>query len=337
MYDNADKITSERKSKSYKIEQIKCSLNYTDTQIKDTFNAFILDNPNFFWITNEYFVNSLANISTESYITMQSSISKSDLEVERQNLKQAISSYIDSIPKPANEFDKALYIHDKLVQNCSYDENNYDNFREPYSAYGALVKKRALCEGFSRAMQILLREAGIECRLIVGEGKGEGHMWNLVKIDEMWYHVDSTWDVSKSVIRHNYFNLNDKLIENDHEIDKDSKQKYKIPDCISLENNFYSKKAVKISTFDDNSKRNTATELVILANKNQDEISFQFDQDLNYEDSLNKLLLNSKNLLQECVTISNKNIKGKKIDASHIEYIEDKNQRGITVKINYSK
>ena len=68
----------------------------------------------------------------------------------------------------------------------------------PHLAYGPLVEKRGICGGFAWAFKTLMDEANIECLCVSGflkEDLKTGHMWNLVKIDGQFYHVDPTWGI----------------------------------------------------------------------------------------------------------------------------------------------
>ena len=61
------------------------------------------------------------------------------------------------------------------------------------TAYGALIKKRALCGGYSEAFALLCDKAGIECIEESGMVKNEGHAWNMVKYGGRWYMCDVTF------------------------------------------------------------------------------------------------------------------------------------------------
>ena len=89
-----------------------------------------------------------------------------------------------------------------------------------YTAYGALVNGVAVCEGYSRAMQLLCDKAGIPCTVIYGKSEGIGHMWNIINPGDGWYHLDVTWDddADFDLARHAYFNLTDAEIKTDHTI-----------------------------------------------------------------------------------------------------------------------
>lgn len=61
----------------------------------------------------------------------------------------------------------------------------------PHTAQGALLDKKAVCDGISYAYQKILKETGIESRIITGNNGGP-HAWTLVKIGKKWSHVDVT-------------------------------------------------------------------------------------------------------------------------------------------------
>lgn len=96
-----------------------------------------------------------------------------------------------------NDIEKMRYIHDYLVDTIEYDQKFGE--KNIYNIYGALVSKTCVCEGYAKASQYLLNEAGLENIIITGtatnsDGKTENHAWNYVNIDEKWYAIDTTWD-----------------------------------------------------------------------------------------------------------------------------------------------
>lgn len=118
-------------------------------------------------------------------------------------------------------YDKLKYFHDYLVTHC---ESSTD---DPYAntVYGALVKGKALCEGYAKSFSYLCNKAGIENMIVTGS-TDVAHMWNMVKVDGNWYHVDVTWDkpdgmlaeMYPDMILYQYFMVTDSVIENDHTI-----------------------------------------------------------------------------------------------------------------------
>jgi hypothetical protein len=127
--------------------------------------------------------------------------------------------------KDLSSYELVLMTHDWLVANIEYDEKmtatSSDN-----SAYGALIDKKTICQGYSEALELILRYAtDVPVRMEIGEGdSGDGywvgHAWNLVQLDGTWYHIDTTFDDQignkKGKVDHYYFGQNDKVMKNDH-------------------------------------------------------------------------------------------------------------------------
>ena len=106
------------------------------------------------------------------------------------------------------DFEKALWLHDWVIDNC-----NYDNSLVYCGAEGALARGTGTCESYHRSYVMLLNRAGIETKRV----EGNGHVWTGVKLDGKWYHVDATWDDGAQFngypdARHQYFCLNDEII-----------------------------------------------------------------------------------------------------------------------------
>ena len=103
-----------------------------------------------------------------------------------------------------NDFEKALYIHDYIVLNSEYDLELLDymeknNFRLPgeirsekFTEYSILVNGTGVCGSYALAYRAVLNAAGMECLYLSSEQMN--HAWNMVKIDDNWYHVDCCWD-----------------------------------------------------------------------------------------------------------------------------------------------
>lgn len=65
---------------------------------------------------------------------------------------------------------------------------------EAYTAYGALINGAARSEGYALAFKTLCLRSDVECQVIQGSFNGYLHCWNLVLLDNGWYHVDSYQD-----------------------------------------------------------------------------------------------------------------------------------------------
>ena len=71
-----------------------------------------------------------------------------------------------------------------LTENCVYAET------AKASCYDALILRESNSEGLALAYVEMCHQLGIECRIVYGQMGGEDHCWNIVKLDEDYYHVD---------------------------------------------------------------------------------------------------------------------------------------------------
>ena len=154
---------------------------------------------------------------------------KNRLEETDKKANEIIQSLIK---EDMTDFEKELAIHDYIIKNTEYDYENYNKNKIPYvdhTAYGVLIKGVGVCDGYSKAMKLLLNKAGIECIIIYNSD----HAWNMVKIDNEIYHVDASNNdpVSKDdvdLLMYSYFNISDEEISFDHEWDRDKYPKSSI-------------------------------------------------------------------------------------------------------------
>ncbi|ATD54273.1 transglutaminase domain-containing protein [Clostridium chauvoei] len=120
-----------------------------------------------------------------------------------------------------SELKKEFIVHDYLTQNCTYDAENLSKNTVPaisHTAYGALVNKVAVCDGYSKAAKLLLNECGVECGVIVSDQMH--HAWNYVKIDGEYYQLDITWDdpvPESNRLNYSYFNLTNAEMAKSHQ------------------------------------------------------------------------------------------------------------------------
>lgn len=122
---------------------------------------------------------------------------------------------------------KLKAIHDYLVKNCVYNESVMtENYHDAYTAYGCLVKKTAVCQGYAAAFNLLATKAGISSICAIGEAGGGSHAWNYVKCGGTYRYIDVTWDDpvpdrgSKAKVRQTYFYITEKKLERTHTWDK---------------------------------------------------------------------------------------------------------------------
>lgn len=192
-------------------------LEITKDDLNQIFMAVLYDNTQFFYVDIKY-----NYVDYETYIDFRP-IYRFKREQAVQ-MSEKLNDKINAILKKAEAFttdyEKELYFHDTICNVTVYDKETYGNLGD--TAYSTLIDGKAICEGYSRAMQMLLDGSGINNYLVVGDGVNdegaEPHMWNVVEIDGAKYHLDVTWDDTGNEERKGYlyFNVTDKFISQDH-------------------------------------------------------------------------------------------------------------------------
>lgn len=114
-----------------------------------------------------------------------------------------------------SNYQKALKAYDWITKNIAYEERGD---RVDQTAYSAIIEKRTVCTGYTLAFKMFMDILGVPCSTIQGKVSDpkyadDKHIWNLVELDDGWYHVDATWGINRNKTGdNNYYYF---LISND--------------------------------------------------------------------------------------------------------------------------
>ncbi len=125
-----------------------------------------------------------------------------------------ICTYLDD---DMSQIEKMLVVHDYMCINYEYDYVRLEEGTLPaesFTAYGIMENKIGVCQAYAEAYMLVLYKLGYECRIVASTEMN--HAWNIVKIDDNWYHVDVTWDDpvpnDKGRTLHKYFLVSDETM-----------------------------------------------------------------------------------------------------------------------------
>ena len=287
--------------------------------LNNLFMSVLYDNPHIFWIEHEYeyVINEFSLELIPKYCYN---------ETKAKIISEQIDEKIDQIVSVANsltsDYEKELYIHDYGCYNTVYDESVGGN-----SVYDVLINGRAVCEGYSKTIQILLDALDIDNYLVIGESVYEGelgpHMWNVVNIDGVNYHLDSTWNDSdeNNKIRYFYFNVSDSVISEDHFSISPSEN-----NCISDSANYYSYNNCVFGDFNgfyEHTKRSAE-----ILRDGENEVEFVFENSDDYEKAISYIKNDNGffNYINEVGKTS-----GRNINTTEISYITIKEHNYLSV------
>ena len=225
-------------------------------QITALFEAFFRDNPQFFYLSRTYHLEGRGSGEKDilyDTLILEFSMGVAQRQTAITQLEQTVQALISSAPVTQDQYVRELYLHDQLALRCLYDqqaaEQPSDTESSAYTAYGALVEGNAVCEGYAKAMQLLLTRAGIPATVVSGVSlkTKEPHMWNLVKINGKTYHLDPTWNDSDTYLSHGYFNLTTAMVSLTHQIDENQSV---IENCTASADNYFIRSSAYIDTYE---------------------------------------------------------------------------------------
>ncbi|CAM3986657.1 transglutaminase [Paenibacillus alkaliterrae] len=185
----------------------------------DDYSAYILE-------SYIYTIRSWGNKSTISFEARYRESKEQTAVVDRE-VKKALAAILE---QDMNDHEKIKAIHDWIVTNVEYDQS-----LTHYTAYAAVIRGEAVCQGYALLGYKMLKEAGIPVLIAEGTVNTGEHAWNMVQLDGRWYHLDLTWDdpitkpaegkkptapvvkSSDGTIRYNYYLKTDGELRADHQ------------------------------------------------------------------------------------------------------------------------
>lgn len=227
---------------------------------EELYNIFFqlrLDHPEIFWATGftyKFYTDSPNVIFVPEYLFEKNKILEH---------KKAMEARVEKLVRPAmklSEWEKEKYVHDFICEQVRYDK-----LKKSYSheIIGPLGQGVGVCEGIAKAVKVLLDALHVWCVIaLCGNNPDKGikyrHTWNIVRLNGVYYHLDTTFDNTltrgradqDNELRYDYFNLPDKQIFRDHE-----PLLMPAPACTDADHFYYREKKLSFTKLEDVYKR----------------------------------------------------------------------------------
>lgn len=261
------------------------------SEVSIAIEAFINDHPEVFYLQSQYSSYVLSAFEGNiGYIKLN--YTENNIEEVNNKLslmEQKIEEYIKELDG-LNDFEKELKIHDRLAYAVTY--SNLEELPRAYhTAEGTLLENTGVCDGFTKALQIMYNKVGIDSIIVLGTLDGNPHAWNLVKIEDEWYHTDITSSRSiydeTQLVNHAYFNLNDEKIKNICTLDNEEI----IPRATSTKYNYY-----EYNKYIINENENIQQRLTEIYDNFKNEKYIEFYLDRNVSDTISSVLVALKKI-----------------------------------------
>jgi hypothetical protein len=217
-----------------------------------------------------------------------------------------IKIILDEIIKPnMNEHEKVKAVHDYIILNGKYDTS-----MQLYSDYDLLTQGTSVCNGYALLTYNMLSKLNIPVELVTGTGNNQLHIWNMVKLGDHWFHLDTTWDdplPDSNMVSYNYYMLTEKQITKDHTIDEN----LELPNAVKsyydyLKELSYDKLLMEteLDIYDDVNTAENESELIKLLEYKIKHHPLKISVRINKENSQESIVKAISNLLDKYIYIS---------------------------------
>lgn len=153
----------------------------SEEEIARAVRALLTDNPQLFWFEGRAAVDRDDErvLLRPVYLYDEDSIRRGQVQAER------VAADLGRLGN-GGEYERAKAAFDWLLDNVSYAPGPGGQ-----NLYTALVERRAVCKGLSKAYQFLLFRLGLFSTLAYGTVDGVArHVWNVVRVGDDYYNAD---------------------------------------------------------------------------------------------------------------------------------------------------
>jgi len=236
---------------------INCAQFFRDIDLVKVINIALGDNPSVIYFDKTKLeIEQSFNGKRILFTGVHSKSQAEKMNFTLDDFSNKIISYVKT--RITDEYSLLIKLYEVLQRNIIYDKNEIQAISNgvsqnptSHNAYGALVNRSAVCDGFSSAFTLLAQKLGFECMLVVGRSDYattlQDHAWNIIKVGKEYYHLDITWDTRKynefDEFSYAYFALTDTEIINDHNWNSAT-----TPVCSSRDFSYYVKNGLYANT-----------------------------------------------------------------------------------------
>ena len=174
-------------------------------------NEYIEDG---FKVGGEYEIRSTTHISDAYKSGDDSQLSEED----KETLKMAKEVLDEVVEDGMSDYEKEEAVYKWMVKNIGHGRGGVISRpgmdRSAFTPHDVLISKGAVCVGYATTFRLFMNMLGMDCRIV----HNEYHSWDLVKLEDGWYHVDVYSDAHG--VPYGNFNMTDQVARNGHNWDE---------------------------------------------------------------------------------------------------------------------
>lgn len=165
-------------------------------------------------VGGEYEIRSTTHISDAYKSGDDSQLSEED----KETLKMAKEVLDEVVEDGMSDYEKEEAVYKWMVKNIGHGRGGVISRpgmdRSAFTPHDVLISKGAVCVGYATTFRLFMNMLGMDCRIV----HNEYHSWDLVKLEDGWYHVDIYSDAHG--VLYGNFNMTDQTARNGHNWDE---------------------------------------------------------------------------------------------------------------------
>lgn len=230
-------------------------------ELETAFQCVLNDHPEIFYVSGYTYTKYTYGEEVKRITFTGTYTMKPEIVEKRQNQMEGyITECLSGISPDAEDYEKVKYVYEYLIYHTDYNLDSEEN----QNICSVFLNKESVCQGYAKATQLLLNRLGVMATMVIGTVEsGEGHAWNLVKVNGAYYYVDTTWGDAFYVlgeseydypeekmpnINYDYLLVTTQQLCETHSIDN----VVPMPRCVATEANYYVREGAYFTTLDRN-------------------------------------------------------------------------------------
>ena len=173
----------------------------TDSYVQLAYSRFLYDNPLYYWLAGGYSYRYSSNTNVITLLNINVAPEYADGSVRAKynsTIYSGAEEYYSAVENEDSEYNITLAYYDMIISaiNYAYESDGVtpQDDKWAHSIIGVFTKEGVVCEGYAKALQLLLNVSGVENIYITGNAGGP-HAWSMIQLDDgKWYWFDATWD-----------------------------------------------------------------------------------------------------------------------------------------------
>ncbi len=171
---------------------------YTTDDIIEVLVMVEQDHPEYYWLESFYYYTQEEEVVKISLYVDEFYATYNNRAYTQKAISDMSKQVLDRVSPQMSDLRKVQIVYDYILGRTDYSyESDGETPKVTYytgNIDGVASRYDVVCEGYTRTFKYLLDLVGIDNIAVTGTvPTGEGHTWNIAKIDDEYYYFELTW------------------------------------------------------------------------------------------------------------------------------------------------